>query len=250
MKKIIALLLALVLILSLTGCGLSEEDKEKYIAAVDEKIQERISHYTEVGSYFFSDYIDVADISYEILGIEKSKDSNSLLIVTIQYKVTTADILTDTEKSLAWYDLQKLFTSCKADDGKSITVEGRSKSDETFYCHYSLLLNDEEINSSYSNGTTSTSKSSSSTSTDGYGHDKFDAMVVAKNIVKNKLKSPSTASFCSTSDATISCSGNTWTVKGWVDAQNSFGATVRNNFTVKFTFSSDEKYTVDSCSIN
>ena len=67
-------------------------------------------------------------------------------------------------------------------------------------------------------------KGSSSGSTgdkDTYGHDKFDAFVIAKNIVNSNLKSPSTAKFCSTSDATITRSGNTWTVRGWVDAQNS-----------------------------
>ena len=89
----------------------------------------------------------------------------------------------------------------------------------------------------------------SSSDEDNYGHDKFDAMVIAEKVVKSKLKSPSTADFCSTSDYTVSCVGNSWTVTGYVDAQNGFGATVRNTFTVKFTFSSSSQYTVDSCSI-
>lgn len=88
-----------------------------------------------------------------------------------------------------------------------------------------------------------------SSNEDSYGHDKFDAMVIAEKVVKGNLKSPSTAEFCSSSEYTVSCVGNTWTVKGYVDAQNSFGATLRNNFTVKFTFSSSNEYTVDSCSI-
>lgn len=93
------------------------------------------------------------------------------------------------------------------------------------------------------------SVSGGSSSTDNYSHDKFDAMTIARKIVKNKLKSPSTAKFCDTTDASISCSGNTWTVRGWVEAQNSFGAVIRNNFTVKFTFTSKDVYTIDSCSI-
>lgn len=84
---------------------------------------------------------------------------------------------------------------------------------------------------------------------DGYGHDRYDAITIAEKIVKGELKAPSTAEFCSNSEYTVSCVGNTWTVKGYVDAQNSFGATLRSNFTVKFTFSSSNKYTVDSCSI-
>jgi len=91
--------------------------------------------------------------------------------------------------------------------------------------------------------------SGGSSSTDNYSHDKFDAMTIARKIVKNNLKSPSTAKFCDTTDASISCSGNTWTVRGWVEAQNSFGAVIRNNFTVKITFTSKDVYTIDSCSI-
>ena len=64
---------------------------------------------------------------------------------------------------------------------------------------------------------------------------------------KGKLKSPSTAKFCSVTEATIGCSGNTWVVRGWVDAQNGFGATVRTQFAVTFTFASKDMYSLDSC---
>ena len=84
---------------------------------------------------------------------------------------------------------------------------------------------------------------------DNYGHDQFDAISIAESVVKGNLKSPSTAEFCKSSQMTVTHSGNTWTVKGWVDAQNSFGATLRNDFTVKITFTSKDKYTVDSCTI-
>ena len=80
---------------------------------------------------------------------------------------------------------------------------------------------------------------------DYHGHDKYDAMEVAKAVVKEHLKSPSTAKFCSTTNASFSCDGYSWTVSGWVDAQNSFGAIIRNSFTVKFTCTDDYKYTVD-----
>lgn len=85
--------------------------------------------------------------------------------------------------------------------------------------------------------------------TDSYGHDKNDAMRIAKEVVKEYLKSPSSAMFCSTSDATFSCDGESWTVSGWVDAQNSFGVFLRNSFVVTITFTSSDKYTVDSCRI-
>lgn len=100
--------------------------------------------------------------------------------------------------------------------------------------------------------TPSTAQSSSSSvnnSKDDFDHDKFDAFVVAKKVVEDKLKSPSTAKFCDTRDATISLSDNTWTVNGWVDAQNSFGATIRNTFTVKITFTNSNRYSVETCLI-
>lgn len=108
----------------------------------------------------------------------------------------------------------------------------------------------------------STSKNSASTTTtnsdviangngkDNYGHDKFDAFVIAEKAVKEKLKLPSTAQFCTTTEATIGRNGNTWTVKGWVDAQNGYGATVRANFVVTFTFASKDTYSVALCTVS
>ena len=87
-------------------------------------------------------------------------------------------------------------------------------------------------------------------SKDSYGHDKFDAFVIAENAVKEKMKSPSTAQFCTTTEATIGRNGNTWTVKGWVDAQNGYGATVRANFVVTFTFASKDTYSVALCTVS
>lgn len=84
---------------------------------------------------------------------------------------------------------------------------------------------------------------------DYYGHDKNDAMKVAKKVVKSYLKSPSSAVFCSISDATFSCDGESWNISGWVDAQNSFGVLLRNSFAVTITFTSSGEYTIDSCSI-
>lgn len=87
-------------------------------------------------------------------------------------------------------------------------------------------------------------------SKDSYGHDKFDAFVIAEKAVKEKLKSPSMAQFCTTTEATIGRNGNTWTVKGWVDAQNGYGATVRANFVVTFTFASKDTYSVVLCTVS
>ena len=53
------------------------------------------------------------------------------------------------------------------------------------------------------------------------------------------LKSPSTAKFCSYSKATITYLGSDkYKIKGYVDAENSLGATLRKNFTVTLTLTS------------
>jgi hypothetical protein len=88
--------------------------------------------------------------------------------------------------------------------------------------------------------------------TDDYGHDKFDAAVVAEKIVKQNLKSPSSADFCKNSELVITLAGTagdetSWTVTGYVDAPNSYGTVIRNHYTAQFTFTSSEAYIIDSC---
>lgn len=71
-----------------------------------------------------------------------------------------------------------------------------------------------------------------------------DAWVCAQDVVEKNLKSPSSAKFCLMSEATIYYNGEDggglrYTVSGYVDAQNSFGATIRQNFTVNLTVTKD-----------
>ncbi|SCW45281.1 hypothetical protein SAMN02910456_01184 [Ruminococcaceae bacterium YRB3002] len=104
------------------------------------------------------------------------------------------------------------------------------------------------LNVTSNNGATEINRTNNDT--DAFGHDKFDAFVAAEDAVKSQLRAPSTADFCSVSEATISHSGNTWSVSGWVDADNAFGAHLRSNFSVRLTFDSSNKYTINSCNIS
>ena len=65
-------------------------------------------------------------------------------------------------------------------------------------------------------------------------HSDLDAYIIAKEIVKGSLKSPSSAKFCSSSEVTVSNSGNSYTVTGWVEAQNSYGAMLKQDFIVTY----------------
>ena len=82
-----------------------------------------------------------------------------------------------------------------------------------------------------------------------YGIDEYDAWNAATDVVKDNLKAPSTAEFCNKSDATITQKGDTWTIRGYVDAENSFGAKLRNDFTVVITFTNSTRYTINECTI-
>lgn len=62
-----------------------------------------------------------------------------------------------------------------------------------------------------------------------------DACYMAQKFVKEQLKSPSTAEFapCREPDTVVTRTERLWMVRSWVDAENSFGANLRNDFTAK-----------------
>lgn len=81
-----------------------------------------------------------------------------------------------------------------------------------------------------------TTTSSSSAESD----EKIEAWVIAQQFVKDKLKSPGSASFGSVlkgdyqspQERVTKTGPDRFRVDGWVDAQNSFGALVRTKFTI------------------
>lgn len=67
-------------------------------------------------------------------------------------------------------------------------------------------------------------------------HTNVEAFTCAEEIVEGNLKAPSTARFCKVTEATVTAlGGGEYEVKGWVDAENSFGAMIRSEFTVTYT---------------
>lgn len=82
--------------------------------------------------------------------------------------------------------------------------------------------------------------------------DKYDAEVFAEDFVKEKLKSPSSAKFSSTSEKDIKeIEDNVWEVSGSVEAENSFGANIKNNFIVEMEYDPDhESWMLNNISIN
>ena len=85
---------------------------------------------------------------------------------------------------------------------------------------------------SCSSDTYSSNSSSSYSSNDREG----EAWVCAMKVVEDNLKSPSSADFCKMYEATITDLGDDeYMITGYVDAENSFGATIRNDFIVTLT---------------
>lgn len=68
--------------------------------------------------------------------------------------------------------------------------------------------------------------------------DDFDACWMAQKFVKEQLKAPSTATFapCRQPDTVVSRTERIWHVRSWVDAENGFGAMLRNNFSADLIY--------------
>lgn len=71
------------------------------------------------------------------------------------------------------------------------------------------------------------------------GSMELDARQVCHGFIKDRLQAPSTADFEERSAATITVSGQDYTVRGTVDAENGFGANLRSNYTCTVRASGD-----------
>jgi hypothetical protein len=60
---------------------------------------------------------------------------------------------------------------------------------------------------------------------------RFDARRVCHDFIDKRLKSPASSDFEETSDMDVTSVGDTYTVRGKVDAQNGFGAMIRSDYT-------------------
>lgn len=69
---------------------------------------------------------------------------------------------------------------------------------------------------------------------------KIDIWVCAQDVAKQSLKSPKSADFCPFYEAEVYSLGNKqYMAMGYVDAENSYGAEIRTNFTVWLTKTKD-----------
>lgn len=108
----------------------------------------------------------------------------------------------------------------------------------------SLKINIKVANDSVENNKNDTSSNNSNVSTNNYYSNNSsntssnkkisdrDIWVYTQYVVKQHLKSPKSADFPSINNATITRRSDSIIVQSYVDAENSFGANIRSNFTV------------------
>lgn len=132
-------------------------------------------------------------------------------------------------------------------------IVSTTKNKYEFSSIYNLRVNGEvhrPEDFGYTDAFDSTSSASYSTITEPTEDEKAFAWGAAKQEVLKRLKSPSTAEFpFSYLNEYIMKSGNTITVKSWVDSENSFGAKLRANFQVVIEKVDSEHYKVISVDI-
>jgi len=80
----------------------------------------------------------------------------------------------------------------------------------------------------------------------GGGRNEGMAKVMCDHFIKDRLKAPSSADFSGIFSTTITGSGDDYTVVGTVDAENSFGAKLRSNYTCEVHDSGDDQWSLVS----
>lgn len=73
-----------------------------------------------------------------------------------------------------------------------------------------------------------------------------DSIVFAESIIKKILKAPSTANFVDVRAFELLSEKDVWSVSGYVDSQNSFGAMIRSQWEVQLDWSDGKGGTVKS----
>jgi len=77
------------------------------------------------------------------------------------------------------------------------------------------------------------------------GADEYGAWVICEDFVKDRLKSPSSARFSGSLDTTrVDAGDETWIIIGHVDAQNSFGAEIRNMYSCETKYVGNDRWTL------
>ena len=244
----------------LKSCGLSDLSAEvstSYDYEYDYDKESKTLHLSCAVSNFISDEID----QYYTTDYN-GKDAQKLANILITLKNLRDD--TATSYTYTMESGEKVIVKIGGGFSKAIhvkTSEGRDY-EYSYYVDYDDIMIDgdyvymEEARNDYQASTSSGTSSSGSSTTVTDDDELGVCWALAKDVVKSNLKSPSSAKFpfsYGSDGVSITKSGDTYTVKAWVEAENSFGATLRSDFTVTMTKSGsgkNAKFTAQSCYID
>lgn len=150
-KKRVLFCFAIVLALAivLTSCGLDEKLKEEITAQTYDRIEHQKESYKKENSKYikFSEYLDVDDVSYEIIDIIHNDSNEYAVSIKFMADIDKTD-LSSTEKSLACYDMEKLFHDFSFDyNGRKISITSCDNGTTEIKpcCLFSSWINGEEI---------------------------------------------------------------------------------------------------------
>lgn len=207
---------------------------------------------------------ELNDLSYAMSDQIESEWYNGELRLTPSITVSCSEEFSDFEPSKQYKIIKGIssavYSAGRTSDGGGVSLLASCHKlgcgeDEYEIDSYKGILekNSEEIyidpedHARYERNTNNSGSLSSYSSVSASDDDYWYAVTAAQELVKERLKSPSTAKFPLDSYS-VSRSGNNWKVSGYVDAQNGFGAISRSNWTVTFAMgdTNGSKYKVSN----
>lgn len=253
-KSILLISLLLFICVIFTGCGgdfkltdIMSENMVSYLDYIDAPREE----FEDEEVYYTNGYL-----TEYLLGEVTILDSSGIAVVQYSGESDTGELIVQTK--LKYENINKIKKQLEkkmdieaSDDYTTsfeIDIPNYNPEMRTYMLFWESLREDGLIEIRFNQY--SKSLVTNSNKNDNAPHTDREAWVCAQNIVEDYLKSPSTAKFCTFKDATVTYLGDDkYKVRGYVDAQNSFGATIREYFTVTYTATSSG-YKEASCSFS
>lgn len=168
-------------------------------------------------------------VIYKMIGFTLTIDSSSFSRYDENEKLEIATNLFESfnKKALgSLHDAKNVGKyTCYPDNRRTILIV--SSNNNSYQYDYQSIYGDNP----YFNDITGNNSSSEQNTKDA-----LNAKICAEKVVKDNLKAPSSAKFCNYSEMqATNISGKKWKITGYVDAQNSFGTMLRQNWIVTLT---------------
>ena len=186
----------------------------------------------------FVNHQKAVNIGYKITGIAESSGLTNVSTTVKNrkldgHRIYSAELSCDNFRALSYEDMFNLERSIQNLSNRYILTKYYSENNVYDVYTYPGKI---QKNGKLLYEKKQTSNSSSDSTTSSTLGNETDAKICAEKLVRDNLKSPSTAKFCKYTEMTATDLGaNKWMITGYVDAENSFGATKRETWVVTLT---------------